>query len=78
MLQKEIAERLKNASRAKGRLLKMWRCNNIPTSTKLAVFKATVLPALLYGCESWVPLASQLARMQGFITRSLKLIHKIR
>ena len=42
--------------------------------TKLRLFKAVVLPTLLYGSETWVPLAPHVKRLQAFIMGCLQVI----
>ncbi|XP_071941084.1 uncharacterized protein [Antedon mediterranea] len=32
----------------------LWRCPNIPISTKVKLYKTTCVTVLVYGCESWV------------------------
>jgi hypothetical protein len=50
----DISARLAKASAAYGRLTKrLWNDHGIWLATKIAVYKAVVLPTLLYGCESW-------------------------
>ena len=44
------------------------------TSTKMRMFKAVVLPTLLYGSETWVPSAALLKRLQAFIMWCLRVI----
>jgi hypothetical protein len=49
---RDIAERCNAASRAFGRLVPVWKAP-LSVATKLLVFKVTVEPILLYGCETW-------------------------
>ena len=42
--------------------------------TKLHLFKAVVLATLLYGCETWVPLAAHMKHLQAFIMGCLWVI----
>ena len=52
-LDTEISCRLSNSSSAFGRLFtRVWRERGITQATKLAVYRAVVLPTLLYGCET--------------------------
>ena len=43
-----------------------WENSNLSTKTKLAVYNATVLPALLYGAETWSTTAYNLKRINTF------------
>ena len=53
-IDKEIARRLAKASVSFGSLRdKVWEKSGISVATKLQVYKAVVLPSLLYGCETW-------------------------
>ena len=50
----EITARITKASVAFGRLrANVWERNGIKLDTKLKVYKAVVLPTLLYACETW-------------------------
>ena len=50
----EITARIAKASVAFGRLrANVWERNGIKLNTKLKVYKAVVLPTLLYACETW-------------------------
>ena len=52
-LDTEISCRLSKSSSAFGRLFtRVWRERGITQATKLAVYRAVVLPTLLYGCQS--------------------------
>ena len=46
----------------------------IKTTTKLRMFKAVVLPTLLYGSESWTRMSKHVKRLQGFVMRCLWII----
>ncbi len=53
----EISVRLTKASASFGRLwTRVWKERGLAVKTKIAVYKAVVMSALLYGCESWVTL----------------------
>ena len=50
----EVTTRTAKASVAFGRLCtNVWERNRIRLDTKLKVYKAVVLPILLYACETW-------------------------
>jgi hypothetical protein len=50
----DVSDRLSKASDAFGRLTKcLWNDHGIRLATKVALYKAVVLPTLLCGCESW-------------------------
>ena len=53
-LDKEISSRIAKASASFGRLRKrVWDDRGLKIDTKCAVYRAVVLSALLYGCETW-------------------------
>ena len=47
-------------------------------ATKVNVYKATVLPSLLYGSETWPTLAHHIRRLEVFHQRSLRQIMNIK
>ena len=50
----EVTARIAKASVAFGRLrANVWERNGIKLDTKLKVYKADILPTLLYACETW-------------------------
>ena len=50
----EVTARIAKASVAFGRLCaNVWERNGITLGTELKVYKAVVLPTLLYACETW-------------------------
>ena len=71
-MDKEIDSRISKASRCFGSLCRMlWYRRRI---IKVRMFKAVVLPTLLYGSESWTPLSEHVKRLQGFVMRCLQII----
>ena len=53
-LDDEALCRISRASQAFGRLhTRVWHEPGISIKTKLSVYRAVVLPSLLYGCETW-------------------------
>ena len=74
-LDREINARIRKASnsfRCLSRIL--WYQQRIKIGTKLRMFKAAILPTLLYGSETWAPLVKQLKRLQSFVMRCLRVI----
>ena len=54
-IDKELDNRLGKANKAFGRLYKrVWKNQNLRSSTKICVYRAIVLTTLLYGAETWV------------------------
>ena len=69
-LDKEISSSINKASRTFNSLCRvLWYRRRIKTRTKMRLFKAVVLPTLLYGSETWVPIAVHVKRLQGFIMK---------
>ena len=50
---KDIRNRLQRAQGAFQRLWKVWAARGIGRGTKIRLFKTSVRPVLLYGCETW-------------------------
>ena len=69
-MNKGIHSRISKASRCFGSLCRMlWYQRRFKTTIKLRMFKAVVLPTLLYGSESWTPLSKHVKRLQVFVMR---------
>ena len=58
--------------RSFGRVL--WHQRGVKMRTKLRIFKSMVLPTLLYGSETWAPVASQVKRLQHFVMKCVRVI----
>ncbi|BHF79661.1 hypothetical protein SprV_0702278300 [Sparganum proliferum] len=55
----EVANRISKASQAFGRLRStVWNRHGLQLSTKLKMYKAVILPTLLYGAETWTVYAN--------------------
>ena len=52
----------------------IWRCRYLCRRTKVRVFKALVIPVLLYGCETWTLTKDLKRRLNAFSTKSLRRI----
>ena len=77
-IDKEIDNRLAKANSAFGRLYKrVWGNKHLKNSTKISVYRAAVLTALLYGSESWVTYRCQLRLLERFHQRCLRTILSI-
>ena len=53
----------------------VWCRKSLKEDTKLRLFKAVILPTMLYGSETWVPLATHMNCLQAFIIECLQVIH---
>ena len=74
----EIDNRLAKANSAFGLLYKrVWGNKHLKNSTKISVYRAAVLTALLYGSESWVTYRCQLRLLERFHQRCLRTILNI-
>nr|VZI44769.1 unnamed protein product [Spirometra erinaceieuropaei] len=63
----EVARRISKASQAYGRLRNtVWNRHGLQLSTKLKMYKAVILPTLLYGAESWTVYTRQARRLNHF------------
>ena len=71
----EINLRVSRASSSFGRLReKVWKRRGLSFETKLQVYRAVVLPSLLYGSESWTVYSRHLQKLQSFHMRCLRQI----
>ena len=52
----------------------LWCRKSVKVVTKLCLFRLVVLTTLLYGSETWVPLAAHMKRLQGFVMGCLRVI----
>ena len=52
----------------------VWYQRKIKVSTKLKLFKAVIIPTLLYGSETWNVLQCHIQRLQVFTNRCLRII----
>ena len=74
-LDKEIDCQINKASRSVTSLSKiLWYQRKIKWKNKLCIFKAVVLPTLLYGSETWAVLGPHLHRLQSFVMHCLRII----
>ena len=75
----EITARIAKASVAFGRLrANVWERNGIKLDTKLKVYKAVVLPSLLYACETWTVYQRHAKRLNHFHLSCLRKLLKIK
>ena len=78
-LDDEVTTRLSKASSAFGRLRdQAWDRRGISTKTKINVYKAVVLPSLLYGCETWTVYSRHAKKLNSFHLRCLRKILRIK
>ena len=78
-LDDEVTTRLSKASSAFGRLRdKAWDRRGIHTKTKINVYKAVVLPTLLYGCETWTVYSRHAKKLNSFHLKCLRKILRIK
>ena len=72
-LDNEINNRISKAAKQFSALkCKVWYNANLSKLTKLAVFNATVIPALLYGAETWPTTAYLVRRVNSFLLACLR------
>ena len=75
----EVTARIAKASVAFGRLrANVWERNGIKLDTKLKVYKAVVLPTLLYACETWTVYQRHAKRLNHFRLSCLRKLLKIK
>nr|VZI42958.1 unnamed protein product [Spirometra erinaceieuropaei] len=74
----EVANRISKASQAFGRLQStVWNRHGLQLSTKLKMYKAVILPTLLYGEETWTVYTRQARRLNHFHLSCLRCILRL-
>nr|VZI28302.1 unnamed protein product [Spirometra erinaceieuropaei] len=74
----EVANRISKASQAFGRLKStVWNRHGLQLSTKLKMYKAVILPTLLYGAETWTVYTRQARRLNHFHLSCLRRILRL-
>nr|VZI24541.1 unnamed protein product [Spirometra erinaceieuropaei] len=74
----EVANRISKASQAFGRLRStVWNRHGLQLSTKLKMYKAVILPTLLYGAETWTVYTRQERRLNHFHLSCLRRILRL-
>ena len=64
----EVVEKFQHlgSTNAQDCLLVLWFRKNLKVMNKPRLFKVVVLATLLYGRETWVPLAAHMKNLQAF------------
>nr|VZI43015.1 unnamed protein product [Spirometra erinaceieuropaei] len=74
----EVARRISRASQAFGRLQStVWNHQGLQLSTKLKMYKAVILPTLLYGAETLIAYTKQARRLNHFHLSCLRHILRL-
>ncbi|BHF66197.1 hypothetical protein SprV_0200921300 [Sparganum proliferum] len=74
----EIANRISKTSQAFGRLRStVWNRHGLQLNTKLKMYKAVILPTLLYGAETWTVYTKQARRLNHFHLSCLRRILRL-
>uniref|UniRef100_A0A8C7Z6H7 Reverse transcriptase domain-containing protein n=1 Tax=Oryzias sinensis TaxID=183150 RepID=A0A8C7Z6H7_9TELE len=75
----EINARIAKASATFGRLQSnVWNRRGISLATKLKVYRAIILPTLLYACETWTVYQRHARKLNHFHTSCLRRLQAIR
>nr|VZH90232.1 unnamed protein product [Spirometra erinaceieuropaei] len=75
----EVANRISKASQAFGRLQStVWNRHGLQLSTKLKMYKAVILPTVVYGAETWTVYAKQARRLNHFHLSCLRRILRLK
>nr|VZI30317.1 unnamed protein product [Spirometra erinaceieuropaei] len=75
----EVANRISKASQAFGRLRStVWNRHSLQLSTKLMLYKAVILPTLLYVAETWAVYAKQARFLNHFHLSCLRRIQRLK
>ena len=71
----EVDKRIANASKAFGALKRaVFKDAHLSVATKRSVYRACVLSVLLYGSECWIPLRSDLKKLNSFHHRCVRTV----
>nr|VZI24626.1 unnamed protein product [Spirometra erinaceieuropaei] len=74
----EVANRIAKASQAFGHLQStVWNRHGLQLSTKLKMYKAVILPTLIYGAETWTVYTRQARRLNHFHLCCLRRILRL-
>nr|VZI11771.1 unnamed protein product [Spirometra erinaceieuropaei] len=74
----EVANRISKASQAFGSLQStVWNRHGLQLSTKLKMYKAVILPTLLYGAETWTVYTRQARRLNHLHLSCLRRILRL-
>ncbi|BHF77930.1 hypothetical protein SprV_0602104000 [Sparganum proliferum] len=74
----EVANRISKVSQAFGRLQStVWNRHGLQLSSKLKMYKAVILPTLLYGAETWTVYTKQARRLNHFHLSCLRRILRL-
>ena len=75
----EVDNRISCAAKAFSRLRsRVFDSHELSLGTKCAVYRAVVIPTLLYACETWVPYRRHVQKLETFHLRQLRTILKIK
>lgn len=78
-LESDISARIAKAAAAFGGLNhRVWKSHDLKLVTKLAVYKAIILPLLLYASETWCLYKGDIKRLDVFHLKCLRAILRIR
>ncbi|KAF4649250.1 hypothetical protein FOZ61_001535, partial [Perkinsus olseni] len=65
-LEKEITNRIARARRNFNRIAPIWRSKDLSKNLKMATYSGVVVPALLYGAETWNSSVRDVERIRAF------------
>ena len=78
-INKDLDIYVSKASSSFGTLLKrVWQSQSLRLSTKIQVYRAVVVPTLLYGAETWVLYQKQIRLLEWFHQHCLRSILRIK
>ena len=78
-LEAEISSRIARAASSFGKLrTRVWDSHDLQLHTKIAVYKAIILPILLYATETWCLYKGDIKRLDSFHMKCLRSILRVR
>ena len=73
----DVTARINKARSAFACLNKIWSSTALSIRTKLRLFQSNVMSVLLYGAETWFLNKVHIAKLQTYVNKCLRRIHKI-
>ena len=77
-LEKAIQNRISTGRKAFGRLGRIWKDRNVSRKLKVRLFRAIVIPTVLYGAECWVLKKREERKLAAFEMKCLRRICGVR
>jgi hypothetical protein len=74
LIHEEITSRLKLGNACYHSVQNFLASSLLPKNVKIKIYRTLILPAVLYGCETWLRTLREESRLRGFENRVLRRI----